>query len=109
VTDTVTVIGCVQVDLVLNPVADLPPSGATLFVDQMGMRAGGAGANAALALAEVELPPRLIGCIGDDSLGRWMLDQLPGGLTSSCPTAAPASRSPARRPAATARSSPTSA
>jgi sugar/nucleoside kinase (ribokinase family) len=81
VTDTVTVIGCVQVDLVLNPVADLPPSGATLFVDQMGMRAGGAGANAALALAEVELPPRLIGCIGDDSLGRWMLDQLPGGLT----------------------------
>jgi sugar/nucleoside kinase (ribokinase family) len=46
----------------------------------MGMRAGGAGANAALALAEVELPPRLIGCIGDDSLGRWMLEQLPDAL-----------------------------
>jgi sugar/nucleoside kinase (ribokinase family) len=78
--DTVTVIGCAQVDLVMTPVAELPPSGATVFVDQMGMRAGGAGANAALALAEAGMSPRLIGCIGEDDLGRWLLEQLPASL-----------------------------
>jgi sugar/nucleoside kinase (ribokinase family) len=78
--ESVTVVGCVQVDLVVTPVRELPPSGATQFVEQMGMRAGGAGANAALALAELGMRPRLIGCLGDDHLGRWMLEQLPGGL-----------------------------
>jgi sugar/nucleoside kinase (ribokinase family) len=78
--ETVTVVGCVQVDLVVTPVRALPAAGATQFVEQMGMRAGGAGANAALALAEVDMAPRLIGCIGDDHLGRWMLSQLPSGL-----------------------------
>ena len=79
---SVVVIGCVQVDLVVTPVVELPPSGATQFVDQMGMRAGGAGANAALALVEAGITPRLIGCVGDDPLGRFMLDELrPSGLT----------------------------
>jgi argininosuccinate lyase len=78
--ESVTVIGCVQVDLVMTPVADLPPSGATLFVDEATLRVGGAGANAALALAEAGVRPRLIGCIGEDRLGRWMLDELPDGL-----------------------------
>ena len=64
----------------MTPVVELPPGGASLFVDEMAMRAGGAGANAALALAEVGVSPRLIGCIGDDKLGDWMRDQLPGGL-----------------------------
>jgi sugar/nucleoside kinase (ribokinase family) len=78
--DSVTVIGCVQVDLVMTPVPDLPHGGGTLFVDEMSLRVGGAGANAALALAEAGVRPRLIGCIGDDRLGRWMLDELPNGL-----------------------------
>src|SRR4051794_24546063 len=42
----------------------------------MGMRAGGAGANVAFALAELGMPVRLIGCVGDDHLGAWMIDQL---------------------------------
>jgi sugar/nucleoside kinase (ribokinase family) len=78
--DSVTVIGGVQVDVVMTPVVELPPGGASLFVEEMAMRAGGAGANAALALAEVGVSPRLIGCIGDDKLGDWMRDQLPDGL-----------------------------
>jgi argininosuccinate lyase len=71
--DRVSVIGCVQMDLVMTPVAALPPSGATRFVDALGMRAGGAGANAALALAEVGVVPRLAGALGDDELGRWLM------------------------------------
>jgi sugar/nucleoside kinase (ribokinase family) len=44
----------------------------------MGMRAGGAGANVAFALAELGMPVRLIGCVGDDHLGGWMMEQLAG-------------------------------
>src|SRR3954447_7046797 len=73
---SVTVIGCVQVDLLLAPVHDLPPAGASAFVDGMSLRVGGAGANAALALAEAGVLPRLVGAGGDDHFWRWILDAL---------------------------------
>jgi sugar/nucleoside kinase (ribokinase family) len=78
---TVTVIGCVQADVVMSPVTDLPSPGGTLLTDQMTVRVGGAGANAALASVEAGLEARLIGCIGEDQLGGWMREQLaPAGL-----------------------------
>lgn len=73
---TVTVIGCVQADVVASPVTDLPPSGATALLDHTSVRVGGAGANAALALAETGMTVRLLGCVGDDHLGHWMRDEL---------------------------------
>ncbi len=77
----VTVIGCVQADVVMSPVTDLPSPGATLLTEQMTIRVGGAGANAALAFTEAGAPVRLIGCVGDDHLGAWMRGQLePFGL-----------------------------
>jgi sugar/nucleoside kinase (ribokinase family) len=78
---SVTVIGCVQADVVMSPVTDLPPPGGTLLTDQMSVRVGGAGANAALAFAETGMAVRLHGVVGDDLLGRWMREQLePAGL-----------------------------
>ena len=74
--ETVSVIGAVQVDLVMTPVSELPPPGATRFVDALGMRPGGAGANAALAFTEVGITPRLAGALGDDELGRWLLAEM---------------------------------
>jgi sugar/nucleoside kinase (ribokinase family) len=77
----VTVIGCVQADLLMSPVTELPPGGGTLFTEHMSMRVGGAGANAALAFAEAGVGVRLLGCIGADELGDWMRSQLaPAGL-----------------------------
>jgi sugar/nucleoside kinase (ribokinase family) len=77
----VTVIGCVQADVLMSPVSELPASGATLLTDEMSIRTGGAGANAALAFAEAGLPVRLMGCVGNDQIGRWMCEQLePWGL-----------------------------
>jgi argininosuccinate lyase len=73
---TVTVIGCVQVDLLLAPVHAVPLPGTSTFVDHMNLRVGGAGANAALALIEAGMTPRLVGAVGDDHFGRWILDQL---------------------------------
>jgi sugar/nucleoside kinase (ribokinase family) len=80
-TPAVTVIGCVQADVLMSPVTELPAPGGTLLTDRMSMRTGGAGANAALAFAQAGLPVRLIGCVGDDQIGRWMHEQLePFGL-----------------------------
>jgi sugar/nucleoside kinase (ribokinase family) len=73
---SVTVIGCVNVDLLLAPLLDIPAPGTAAFVDRMDLRVGGAGANAALALLEAGMTPRLVGAVGDDHYGRWVLEQL---------------------------------
>lgn len=78
---TLTVIGCVQADVLMSPVSNLPAPGGTLLTDQTTLRVGGAGANAALASVELGTQVRLIGCIGDDRLGEWMREELtPAGL-----------------------------
>jgi sugar/nucleoside kinase (ribokinase family) len=78
---SVTVIGCVQADVLLSPVTELPPAGGTFLTEQASVRVGGAGANTALALAEIGMQVRLIGCVGDDQLGHWMREELePAGL-----------------------------
>ena len=71
-----TVIGCVQADVVISPVSELPPAGATLLTEQADIRVGGAGANAALAFVESGFPVRLMGCVGADRLGDWMRAEL---------------------------------
>ena len=43
-------IGCVQADVLMSPVTELPPAGGTALTEEMSIRVGGAGANAALAL-----------------------------------------------------------
>ena len=110
---SITVIGGVQVDVVLTPVGALPAPGQTLLAEEMSFRAGGAGANAALALANAGRRARLIGCVAEDDLGRWLISDLARfgldediamvsgettGLTVAC-----------EAPGATAPSSPTSA
>ena len=78
----VTVIGGVQADVVIRPVTELPPPGATRLTEETSIRVGGAGANAALAFVETGLPVRLMGCVGEDRLGEWMRQELTeAGLT----------------------------
>ncbi len=72
----VTVIGGVQADVVVSPVTELPPPGATRLTEQTSIRVGGAGANAALAFVETGLAVRLMGCVGEDRLGDWMRSEL---------------------------------
>lgn len=84
---TATIIGCVQADVLMSPVTDLPPPGGTLLTDRMTIRVGGAGANAALAAAELGMRVRLIGCVGEDQLGAWMRTELaPAGLAEDLVT-----------------------
>src|SRR5438309_8645535 len=60
----------------MSPVSDLPAPGGTLLTEQMTLRVGGAGANAALASVEAGMRVRLMGCIGEDQLGEWMREEL---------------------------------
>jgi sugar/nucleoside kinase (ribokinase family) len=72
----ISVIGNVNIDLVVWPAAELPPPGAEVQVDTIGMRAAGSAGNSALALARLGQAPSLAGCVGGDHFGRFILQGL---------------------------------
>ena len=72
----VLVVGNVNVDIIVRPAESLPPPGTESIVESISVRVGGAGANAAIALARLGEPPNLMGCIGDDAFGRFLLDEI---------------------------------
>jgi sugar/nucleoside kinase (ribokinase family) len=74
----ISVIGNVNVDLLVWPAAELPPPGAEVQVETIGMRAAGSAGNSALALARLGHVPRLAGCVGGDLFGRFILEELAG-------------------------------
>jgi sugar/nucleoside kinase (ribokinase family) len=72
----ISVIGNVNVDLLVWPVTELPPPGADSLVESIRMRAAGSAGNTTLALARLGHPPRLVGCVGGDHLGQFILQEL---------------------------------
>ncbi len=72
----ISVIGNVNIDLLVWPAAELPPPGAEVQVETIGMRAAGSAGNSALALARLGCVPHLAGCVGDDHFGRFILEEL---------------------------------
>ena len=72
----ISVIGNVNVDLIVWPATELPPPGTDLPVESIQTRAAGAAGNTALALAQLGTIPRLVGCVGDDHYGRLILNEL---------------------------------
>jgi sugar/nucleoside kinase (ribokinase family) len=72
----ISVIGNVNIDLLVWPAAELPPPGAEVQVETIGMRAAGSAGNSALALARLGQVPRLAGCVGGDHFGRFILEVL---------------------------------
>ena len=75
-TEGISIIGNVNVDVLISPASVMPPPGVEWPVDSIEVRAGGAAANAALTLAALGSPPLVTGCVGDDPLGRFLLDEL---------------------------------
>jgi sugar/nucleoside kinase (ribokinase family) len=73
---SISVIGNVNVDILVWPARELPPPGADLPVESIQMRAAGSAGNTALALARLGHIPRLVGCVGDDYLGHFILEEL---------------------------------
>ena len=59
----ISIIGNVNIDLVVWPAAELPPPDAEVQVVTIGMRAAGSARNSALALAHLDQAPSLAGCV----------------------------------------------
>ncbi|MDP9295806.1 MAG: carbohydrate kinase family protein [Actinomycetota bacterium] len=73
---SICVIGNVNVDLIARSVTELPPPGEERPVERIEYRPGGAAANSTLALTALGSPARLVGCVGNDDLGRLLLESL---------------------------------
>jgi sugar/nucleoside kinase (ribokinase family) len=72
----ISVIGNVNIDLLVWPAAELPSPGSERQVETIGMRAAGSAGNTALALARLGHVPHLAGCVGGDHFGRFILEEL---------------------------------
>lgn len=66
------VIGNVNVDLVMGPVAPWPLPGTESMVARTELRVGGAAGNAGFALLAMAAPCRIVSNVGDDVFGRWL-------------------------------------
>ena len=69
---TIHVIGNVQLDVLANPVTQLPVPGGDTIIDRIDVRTAGAAGNVSLALTALGVSHRLFGAIGDDNAGRWI-------------------------------------
>jgi ribokinase len=72
---TVCVVGSLNLDLV-GRVARLPRPGETVLAMAATRHVGGKGANQAVAAARAGAPTRLVGCVGQDGDGAWLLAYL---------------------------------
>jgi sugar/nucleoside kinase (ribokinase family) len=69
--------GSIVFDTLVRPV-DNPQWGTTTFVETIESHVGGNGANTSLALATIGTPVRLLGAVGPDEQGKFLLESLRG-------------------------------
>lgn len=62
----VSIVGNVNLDIVVRPASELPPPGKEWTVERIDVRTGGAAAISALTMSALGSSPTLIGCLGDD-------------------------------------------
>jgi len=75
-TQSVHVVGNVQLDVLASPVSRLPSPGGDDVIDHIAVRPAGAAGNVSLALAALGVGHRLFGAVGDDQAGRWVAEEL---------------------------------
>lgn len=72
----VVCLGIMVADVVGRPVKSFPDAGKLALVDDMGLHAGGCAANAAIGLAKLGIPVEVIGKVGNDTFGDFLLAEL---------------------------------
>jgi sugar/nucleoside kinase (ribokinase family) len=68
--------GLIVADHVAAPIPALPVSGGLVSTARTQLTIGGCGANVAVNLAKLGVSAELVGCVGDDVLGRFVADEL---------------------------------
>jgi sugar/nucleoside kinase (ribokinase family) len=71
-------IGILVADIVGRPLRAVPDPGRLVLVDEMSLHTGGCASNAATTLARLGLPVQVIGMVGADSFGDFVLNALAG-------------------------------
>jgi ribokinase len=71
-----TVIGDVNIDLLLSPIKDYPKRDSQEKISWLKVEVGGGAAHVALALSKLGLKTKLIGLIGNDSFGNFILEKI---------------------------------
>lgn len=69
-------LGIMVADVVGRPLRTLPDPGRLVLVDEMELHTGGCAANTAIALARLGAPVEIIGKVGSDPFGDFVLRQL---------------------------------
>ena len=73
----ISVVGNIVVDFIATPIKNIPHWGELYNVEYpIGMNIGGNGAIAAVCAARLGLVPYLVGCVGDDIIGKRIIDML---------------------------------
>ena len=72
----VTCLGILVADLVGKPVDEYPGRGKLVLVDQLELHSGGCAANTSVALAKIGISTGIIGKVGVDGLGDFMISVL---------------------------------
>jgi sugar/nucleoside kinase (ribokinase family) len=69
-------IGILVADIIGRPLRAVPDPGKLVLVDEMSLHTGGCASNTATALARLGLPVEVIGKVGTDSFGDFVLNAL---------------------------------
>lgn len=73
---TIVCLGIMVADVVGRPVVDVPQPGRLSLVDEMSLHTGGCAVNAATVLARLGLPVEVIGKVGPDPFGDFLIQAL---------------------------------
>ncbi|MFN3689343.1 MAG: carbohydrate kinase family protein [Fimbriimonadales bacterium] len=69
-------VGILVADVVAKPVSQYPERGVCVHVERMELHVGGCAANTGLALAKLGLPVGVVGRVGQDAFGDFLLGEL---------------------------------
>ncbi|HET6262830.1 MAG TPA: carbohydrate kinase family protein, partial [Chloroflexia bacterium] len=74
----IAVVGTIVVDVPAHPVNRMPERGGLEAVEWIDLYVGGAVANTGVALSRLGVPVGTVGCVGKDSVGRIVMEELSG-------------------------------
>ena len=69
-------LGILVADVVAKPIDALPQRGTLELIDRVELHIGGNAANSAAAVAKLGLPVKLVGKVGDDNFGAFLIEAL---------------------------------
>jgi sugar/nucleoside kinase (ribokinase family) len=71
-------VGVLVADHICAPIDHMPVPGECILTDRLQLAIGGCASNAAMDMARVGIDVSVVGCVGDDAFGRFIIETLEG-------------------------------